>query len=459
MDFHVFDFIEFAIVGLIGGLIVLMLPWRREREFVARTTIAASPERIREAYLVDPANLYSSAMHPAVTATEWLDDARRDQRLTLDSSGGHRTSHTTARSVTLLDEPPWRVVTHVAELDGKSDPFGSEQLEALVLEPRPRGTEATILWWGETANLFQFLAIRREVSRFTRRLAKVCAGDPAPASPAKSGMPWKSIALSVVAVGAFSWVFGWVFGLMLCGILLVHEFGHWLAMRMTGQPAPRMMLIPFLGGVAVGNHPHKTLFHDAFCSLMGPGFSVLPCLGLVGLVQLLVPGESSFGWALGYDDLHGPLETTIFVAIALAAVAAILNLLQMVPVLPLDGGQILRAVLQSFGGGWARWGLLVLTGGGLYLLLAAGDYILAAVLGLGLLQAWHLGGEASTARPMRLPGLAAIGASYAGVLAAYVGVFVYTGWLFGIDFMSVFAGDPVFHPDLLEYQEQYRPGY
>ena len=68
----------------------------------------------------------------------------------------------------------------------------------------------------------------------------------------------------------------------------LHEFGHWIAMRFTGQPAPRIMLVPFFGGVTLANHPHKTLFRDAFCALMGAGVSALP-----SLVSFLRHGRSA----------------------------------------------------------------------------------------------------------------------------------------------------------------------
>lgn len=70
-------------------------------------------------------------------------------------------------------------------------------------------------------------------------------------------------------------------GLLLSSMLLLHEFGHWLGMRLTGQPSARFMLVPLLGGVAVPNNPHKTEFADAFSTLMGPGISALVCGGLM----------------------------------------------------------------------------------------------------------------------------------------------------------------------------------
>ena len=90
--------------------------------------------------------------------------------------------------------------------------------------------------------------------------------------------PWKSLSLTTLAVASFILLFGWVFALILTIAIIIHEYGHWLAMRMTGQPKPRIMLIPFLGGVAVPNHPYKSQFDDAFVSLMGAGLSLIPCL-------------------------------------------------------------------------------------------------------------------------------------------------------------------------------------
>ncbi len=111
-----------------------------------------------------------------------------------------------------------------------------------------------------------------------------------------------------------------------------------------------------------------------------------------------------------------------------------LNLLQLLPVLPLDGGQILRSMTQSFSVRWARWVLLGATGIGMASFIYIGDYILAGVLGLGVLQAWYMGSDTPNARPMGMPGLAVIGLGYTMTVAVHAVAVTYGIHKLGIQF-------------------------
>lgn len=210
-------------------------------------------------------------------------------------------------------------------------------------------------------------------------------------------------------------------------------------MRLTGQPAPKMLLIPFFGGVAVANHPHRTLFDDAFCALMGPGLSAVPTLALLLAAWVLgVPDMAEFTNSMTSVEAVGDLARPVKMSLALGAVALAtafggLNLLQMVPVLPLDGGQVLRAYLQSFGASWARRILLALASVGILGLGYAGDYILAGILALGALQAWYLGNEAPKARPMSPAGATVLGLGYLATAGIHAGALYYGLRVMGIE--------------------------
>ena len=111
-------------------------------------------------------------------------------------------------------------------------------------------------------------------------------------------------------------------------IVLLHEFGHALACRQVGGVANRIVLWP-LGGVAYVNPPPRpgaTLWSIA----AGPLVNVVLAPVLLGL-ELLV--GSRFG-----PDLHTLLGTVLSINLGLL----IFNLL---PIFPLDGGQILRSLL------------------------------------------------------------------------------------------------------------------
>jgi Zn-dependent protease len=115
-------------------------------------------------------------------------------------------------------------------------------------------------------------------------------------------------------------------------IVMLHEFGHALACRQVGGKADRILLWPF-GGVAYVNPPPRpgaTLWSIA----AGPLVNVvlLPVLSALGILN------RSLGWAEAMPNAHVLLRAVWFINLGLL----IFNLL---PIYPLDGGQILRSLL------------------------------------------------------------------------------------------------------------------
>jgi Zn-dependent protease len=115
-------------------------------------------------------------------------------------------------------------------------------------------------------------------------------------------------------------------------IVLLHEFGHALACRQVGGTADHIVLWP-LGGVAYVNPPQRpgpTLWSIAAGPLVNVAlFVALEGIGLAG---------KSAGWWLAAPELHTLLRSVFEINLGLL----IFNIL---PVYPLDGGQILRALL------------------------------------------------------------------------------------------------------------------
>lgn len=126
----------------------------------------------------------------------------------------------------------------------------------------------------------------------------------------------------------------------LFAIVLLHEFGHMLACRSVGGRAERIVLFP-LGGMAMVQPPPRpgpVLWSIA----AGPLVNVLLFPLLWGLVFLTgaMPGEAAEGMR-GLANL----EAIVF---ALAAINTALLIFNMLPIYPLDGGQILQALLWFF---------------------------------------------------------------------------------------------------------------
>ena len=115
-------------------------------------------------------------------------------------------------------------------------------------------------------------------------------------------------------------------------IVLLHEFGHAFACRQVGGRANRIVLWP-LGGIAYVQPPQRpgaTLWSIA----AGPLVNVVLMPALLSLVMM----SSAYRWGRSVPDVHTFL-------VALAFINGILLVFNLLPIYPLDGGQILRSVL------------------------------------------------------------------------------------------------------------------
>jgi Zn-dependent protease len=120
--------------------------------------------------------------------------------------------------------------------------------------------------------------------------------------------------------------------LALFAIVLLHEFGHALACRQTGGSANHIVLWP-LGGIAFVDPPRRpgaVLWSIA----AGPLVNV----ALVPVLELLWIFAGLAGWSYNAPDTFRLIGTVRLINYVLL----IFNLL---PIYPLDGGQILRALL------------------------------------------------------------------------------------------------------------------
>ena len=120
--------------------------------------------------------------------------------------------------------------------------------------------------------------------------------------------------------------------LALFSIVLLHEFGHALACRQVGGTANLITLWP-LGGVAYVDPPQRpgaTLWSIA----AGPLVNVV----LLPVFIALVIVSRSMGWAHAMPDLYQLIRAIMWIDVSLLG----FNIL---PIYPLDGGQILRSLL------------------------------------------------------------------------------------------------------------------
>lgn len=147
--------------------------------------------------------------------------------------------------------------------------------------------------------------------------------------------------------------------LSLFAIVLIHEFGHQLACRQVGGQTHDIILW-FLGGVAYVSPPQRP-GAQLWSIAAGPLVNVILIPILSGLVSL----SSHLGWFDTHPDLYSLIHNVWWINIGLL----IFNLM---PVYPLDGGQILRSLL------WYPFG----RANSLFIVSIIGFIGLAALLGL-----------------------------------------------------------------------------
>ena len=127
---------------------------------------------------------------------------------------------------------------------------------------------------------------------------------------------------ALVSVAAYSLFFGWEFAAGFVLLLFVHEMGHVFQLRREGISASTPMFIPFLGAAIFSKSLGDNALAEARVGLAGP------ILGTLGAAVCLAIGE-----ALNSDLLR-----------ALAYVAFFLNLINLIPVVPFDGGRAMAAM-------------------------------------------------------------------------------------------------------------------
>ena len=125
-----------------------------------------------------------------------------------------------------------------------------------------------------------------------------------------------------VSVAAYSIFFGWEFAAGFVALLFVHEMGHVIALRREGIKASTPMFIPFLGAAIFSRSLGDNALAEARVGLAGP------VLGSLAAAAVAVVGELTGSSLL----------------IALAYFGFFINLFNLLPVIPLDGGRAAAAM-------------------------------------------------------------------------------------------------------------------
>jgi Zn-dependent protease len=166
-------------------------------------------------------------------------------------------------------------------------------------------------------------------------------------------------ATMLVSIGAYALIWPWTFALGFVLLLLIHELGHVIQLRREGVEASAPMFIPFLGAVVAAKSMGDDAAAEARVGLAGPVLGSIATL--IPLAIWLITGEP-FWQALAY-------------------IGFFINLINLLPVLPLDGGRAMAALSP-----WVWWvGYAALIG----LTFAFPNPIMILVLLFGGIESWR----------------------------------------------------------------------
>ncbi len=175
--------------------------------------------------------------------------------------------------------------------------------------------------WGPLGVLLLFVLTKAKWLAMVLKLAKL-----------------QTLITMLLAVWVYAQIWGAAFAAGFVLLIFVHECGHALMMRRLGIPAGAPVFIPFVGAVIAMKGRPQDAHAEAKIGLGGP------LLGTAGALFCLLLGwwlESGFWYALAYTGF-------------------MLNLFNMIPISPLDGGRIVGVLsrwlwLAGFAVGGAVW--------------------------------------------------------------------------------------------------------
>ncbi len=171
----------------------------------------------------------------------------------------------------------------------------------------------------------------------------------------------------VVSIGVYSLFFSWQLAVLIVTMLFVHEMGHlFAAAKIYKMKVRGIYFFPFFGAVAITEEQFPSRKAELMVALMGPLWGFLYALACLLL------------WQVTQNQFFG--AATILVAI--------INLFNLLPVYPLDGGRVFRSIAVSW---YSLGGLIVLGIGFVVAVIVAwqfGSILIVMLFILGISEIW-----------------------------------------------------------------------
>lgn len=126
----------------------------------------------------------------------------------------------------------------------------------------------------------------------------------------------------ILSMFVYSLTFGWKYAVGFVLLIFFHEMGHYLAARNRGLNVGAPMFIPFVGAWIQLKDMPRDVHTEAYVGFAGPLVGTLAAIGCY--------------WAARDTDNH--------LLLALAYSGFMLNLFNLIPISPLDGGRITAVI-------------------------------------------------------------------------------------------------------------------
>ncbi len=126
----------------------------------------------------------------------------------------------------------------------------------------------------------------------------------------------------LISIAAYAFIFGWQFAIGIVALLFVHEMGHAVVMKMKGIPIGGMIFIPLLGAAVLMRQMPRNAKDEAEVGIAGP------VAGAIASSVCLLFAQAN------PDAIWAPLAYFGF----------FINLFNLIPIVPFDGGRVLAAI-------------------------------------------------------------------------------------------------------------------
>jgi len=172
------------------------------------------------------------------------------------------------------------------------------------------------------------------------------------------------LGLAGASLAGYAMLFTWQFAVVILAAIGFHESGHVWAMRRCGIKTKGFYFIPFFGGAAVAEESFKTRANEAFIGIMGPVWGFALALAAYGIYLLT----------------HNPLFA------AITAWMALINLINLLPINPLDGGRITKSIVFSISSGLGLVFLIIGTIAMVYFSIQFHFFLFLILMGAGVVE-------------------------------------------------------------------------